>query len=789
MEGRYKINEIVFGNWTIKTKIGEGSFGKVYEIHREDFGETYKAALKVITVPSSKAELSGALEEGMDLISAKQYFYSIVEDIVREFSLMAKLKGTTNIVSYEDHMVVAHKNGIGWDILIRMELLTPLLSYAYISPFTRRDIIRLGINMCHGLELCQKYNIIHRDIKPENIFVSGNGDFKLGDFGIARTVEKTMSGLSKKGTYNYMAPEVYRGREYGFSVDIYSLGIVLYRLLNRNRLPFLPAPPSPITYSNRETALAQRMGGKKIPKPFHAEGRLAEIVEKAVLFEPKERYSSPIQMRQELEAIQYNQDEAEIIYPDGDDLVLKENIYINQTPAVTEGGDEFSDSLGTASMFGETKHKQHDTSVGTSKTASIFQYKNKDVSAGKKQKKTRKVLFIVSITIFVSIGISIFLWQDNIVKKDIKKRAEYDALVERTKELYDHDPAKAADLLLQAQSMYPEEVGNYVGYAYALYCDREYATCIAYIEDELALGKGFDINYQSQLSEILGAAYFEEKEYAAAASFFRLSTAGGNLTVPSMRDYAVSLGRLGDINAAEEVLARMFDAGADEWVTKYVQAEIDYAQEEYLNAEIGFRLVFGQADESLQLRALRTLAELYRDCVVLDKLGTSPISNPATREVEVLTEGLGKFSQQFDSTLWEMLAQAYYDAYQTDTTLDESWLQKSADAFRQVINLGIQKEYLYSNLFTINYELKSYEDAENILFEMKERYPNSYIAYALRSMLLITLESNKLESERNYTAAYEEYKLAESMLRSGDDSTYFQQLESIIQSLISNGWL
>ena len=52
------------------------------------------------------------------------------------------------------------------------------------------------------------------------------GEFKLGDFGIARELERTMSGLSKKGTYSYMAPEMYKGEAYDSRVDIYSLGIV-----------------------------------------------------------------------------------------------------------------------------------------------------------------------------------------------------------------------------------------------------------------------------------------------------------------------------------------------------------------------------------------------------------------------------------------------------------------------------------------------------------------------------------------------------------------------------------
>lgn len=200
--------------------------------------------------------------------------------------------------------------------------LEPKNADAYEHPFSRRDIIRLGIDMCRALEVCQKHNIIHRDIKPENIFVSENGDFKLGDFGIARTIEKTSGGLSKKGTYHYMAPEVYRGEDYGFSVDTYSLGLVLYRLLNRNRAPFMPAFPEPITYSRREIALAKRITGEVLSKPFYNQGRLPEIMLKACSFNSKERYSSPSQMRQELESIQYGALESEIIYPSGDSLSL-----------------------------------------------------------------------------------------------------------------------------------------------------------------------------------------------------------------------------------------------------------------------------------------------------------------------------------------------------------------------------------------------------------------------------------------------------------------------------------
>ena len=323
MREQYNIGDIVLGSWTLVQKIGEGSFGRVYKALKEDFGSEYKAAIKIITIPQSYDEIINARAEGMDEESVATYFRSFVEEIVREFALMSKLKGTANVVSYEDHTVIRHEDGVGWDILIRMELLNPLLHYSTQNTITRQDIIKLGMDICRALELCQKFNIVHRDIKPENIFVSELGDFKLGDFGIARTVEKTTSGLSKKGTYTYMAPELYRGDAYGPSVDIYSLGIVLYRLLNNNRAPFLPDYPAPITHSDREAGLAKRLKGEKLPSPKNADGRLAEIVLKSCSFESEHRYSSPAQMRQELEAILYSQEEAPFIYPKGDEVPMK----------------------------------------------------------------------------------------------------------------------------------------------------------------------------------------------------------------------------------------------------------------------------------------------------------------------------------------------------------------------------------------------------------------------------------------------------------------------------------
>ena len=400
----YRPGAQVLGDWNIVSCLGEGSYGKVFEIERSEFGQTYRAALKVITVPQSKAEIGSILSEGMSTPQAEAYFHGIVEELVHEFSIMFKLKGTANIVSCEDLRVLEHPDGIGWDILIRMELLHPLLPYVYEHPMARRDIIRLGIDICKALELCQRYNTIHRDIKPENIFISDNGDYKLGDFGIARTIERTTSGLSKKGTYSYMAPEVYAGKEYGFSVDTYSLGLVLYRMLNKNRGPFLPQPPEAITYDNREQALARRVSGEPLPRPFYGEGRLGEIVLKACAFDTKDRYSSPQQLRQELEAILYTQTDAAVIYPDGDELTIDREPYASARYAAAFGTSTSKSASATQGVFTGDYHTKAEATSEERTQSAFGSEEPKGAGTKKKRKKIgRLIIEIVAAALLVPV--------------------------------------------------------------------------------------------------------------------------------------------------------------------------------------------------------------------------------------------------------------------------------------------------------------------------------------------------------------------------------------------------
>ncbi len=340
MSDLYNIKNI-WSDWETVRYIGAGSFGKVYEIVRNKFGFEEHCALKVVTIPSDKMEIQSLRNDGMDEVSVTEYYRELVSDFVQEIALMSKLKGHPNIVGYEDYVVNAHEDEVGWDIIIRMELLTDFSSYASAHPMSEADIARMGIQLCDALEMCEKHNIIHRDIKPDNIFVSKSGRFKLGDFGVARTIEKAVSALSKKGTYTYMAPEVYKGEDYGMTVDLYSLGIVMYKMLNNNREPFMPPYPQQIKYNDKNTALVCRMNGQVIPPLANVSDALNRIVLKACAFESKDRYQSAAQMKADLinclssldTAVNNPADTTEVMHQ----TVSQDDIYNDRTVSVQNG--------------------------------------------------------------------------------------------------------------------------------------------------------------------------------------------------------------------------------------------------------------------------------------------------------------------------------------------------------------------------------------------------------------------------------------------------------------------
>jgi len=297
-----------WGEWEIVELLGEGSYGKVYKAVKKDFGAEMLSAIKIIIIPKSQSELKALQADGMGTEESRTYLEGIVNSFVHEIKMMISLNSAPNIVTIYDYKVMEKPHEIGWEIHIRMELLTSFDEYLEGRNLTEKEITKLGTDICSALEFCAKQQppVIHRDIKPGNIFITEYGEFKLGDFGVARELEKSKHIYSIAGTPNYMAPEVKRGDMYGTAADIYSLGIVLYKLTNENRLPFCDLEKQILRHSDYEEASKKRFAGESMVSPINASEPMAKVILKACEFDPAKRFQSATEFKAALETVTKN---------------------------------------------------------------------------------------------------------------------------------------------------------------------------------------------------------------------------------------------------------------------------------------------------------------------------------------------------------------------------------------------------------------------------------------------------------------------------------------------------
>ena len=182
---------------------------------------------------------------------------------------------------------------------IVMELIEGITLKSYIQKKGRLEIketIGIAIQVAQGIAAAHEQHIIHRDIKPDNLMVSKEGQFKLGDFGIAR--EPISGTMTVAGTPDYMAPEVKETTIYDKTADIYSLGLVLYYLSNDFRLPFADV-------ADPEERINRRMKKDAVlPEPENAFADMRKLILKACAYDPKDRYQSAGEMKKALENIQ-----------------------------------------------------------------------------------------------------------------------------------------------------------------------------------------------------------------------------------------------------------------------------------------------------------------------------------------------------------------------------------------------------------------------------------------------------------------------------------------------------
>ena len=222
----WQIGTVVRGKYRIQARLGEGGMAIVYKAHHELLDEL--RALKVIRP---------------DLARDTEFMSRFKNE-----AIMARKLNHPNAVRVDDLDIA--EDGLPF---IAMELVVGDTLKTLIQrtgPLPVSLVLDIASHVCEALDAAHKLGLVHRDIKPENIVLiaqrEGPPVAKILDFGISRLREETSGakGLTQTGmvigTPEYMSPEQAlgkRGDEIDGRSDLYSLGIVMYRMLT-GELPF-----------------------------------------------------------------------------------------------------------------------------------------------------------------------------------------------------------------------------------------------------------------------------------------------------------------------------------------------------------------------------------------------------------------------------------------------------------------------------------------------------------------------------------------------------------------------
>ncbi len=279
----------LLSNMTVDGKLGKGPNGEVYLVTRRT--DNKQLALKHLAIPASESQTKALLYSGAvkTEAQAQRYYSALVQELKAELLLLNNVKNAANLLKFRGYQVDQKYIGAGYDVYLLADYYPNLTEAIQKQPLTKLQALNLAIDLCSALEQLRAVGLVHKDVHPRNIHLNNAGQYMIGDMGVAPLSDLQYGSMPDAMITEYTAPELLDGSAtLNATMDIYSIGLVLYEIYNGGVLP------------RNSKGQFRRKADKPLDAPEFADVAMSEIILKACAFDPDARYQSPSDMKQAL---------------------------------------------------------------------------------------------------------------------------------------------------------------------------------------------------------------------------------------------------------------------------------------------------------------------------------------------------------------------------------------------------------------------------------------------------------------------------------------------------------